>query len=109
MLMRAAVHVVVLFLAVAAAASEGPTPASPGTPEKEAPKPGTVELRGKVSGPDGEPVSGATVRIRPAPPEEGRRSARAVELPEPTVLKSGEDGAFHAPELVKHRMPLSIR
>jgi protocatechuate 3,4-dioxygenase beta subunit len=97
---RAAVFFAVFCLALAAPASEDPAPATAQTPESESSKPTKVELSGKVSNSEDEPVSGATVRIRPTPPEQPRGRSRPADPPEPTVVKSGEDGAFHAAELV---------
>lgn len=80
-------------------------PAAPAkAPAKQtaAAKPATTrsapgEIKGRVTGPDGKAVGGATVRIL----VRGEREASPWQLrsEEPTVLKTGDDGTFAAKDL----------
>jgi len=95
---RAAPTAAVLLLALVSLASDSPeSPADKGGAAGPA-KPETVELRGRVSAPDGKPVAGATIRVLPEP--KPSKVAGEHASTEATVVDSREDGTFVAGSLV---------
>jgi len=80
-----------LSVAALGAAPKPPAPA-PAAPAKPAP-PATIS--GKISGPDGKPIAGATVRAIPMPPKpEAAMRAQRPDAPKPVVVKSDAQGGF---------------
>jgi hypothetical protein len=104
------------FLAAAgtpgAAEPAAPPPAaSAARPEAKAEPPRTAaaEISGTVTGPGGQPVANAIVRIRAfADPKAPRPAEQPPEPPEPTVTATGQDGSFRAPKLEGSRFAVRV-
>src|SRR5262252_10604349 len=81
---------------LALSADAKPKPAAVAAPTSAKPSPKTGSVSGRVIGPDGKPVAGATVRLL-APPstkDAMRPRGRRADPPAATVAVSGADGAF---------------
>jgi carboxypeptidase family protein len=83
-------------MTLAAAPATSPAPAAPApAAAAPAPKPRTATVSGVVSGPDGKPLAGATVRAVTLPKEPLQRPRGArPEPPKPVTGKTGTDGSF---------------
>src|SRR5262245_59053017 len=77
---------------LALAADPKPQAAKPATAPAPAP---AGEIGGRVTGPGGKPVAGATVRVSVEPSKEGKDKRGSSSKPVPPVLaKTSEDGSF---------------